>query len=214
MNDIKRTGLIVLSALAAVSVLSVVVFAARNWSSPPYATGGANVPANEVLPFSIVAPANWKTTVSADATRDEKGLRTYEFLTSPNANGVNVTVRDVTKDGKTFEEISNGFVWTNDDVAKIVAFMKDETGDLYKDFSERDVLISEAPDTVNGAKAVRAIQQCLKPCYVEGGAATTVRYIVDATARVYVIEVTTGTGPKTADLLNEADAVVRTFKAQ
>lgn len=212
MNDIKRTGLIVLSVLAAVSVLSVVVFAARNWSNPPYATVTSTTTAS--LPFTIVAPDDWKTTLSTDATRDEKGLRTYEFLSSPDKVGASVAVRDVTKDGRSFEEIANGFVWTSDDVAKIVAFMKDETGDLYKDFSDKDVLISAAPDTVNGAKAVRAIQQCLKPCYVEGGAATTVRYLVDATDRVYVIEVTAGTGTNTADLLNEADAVVRTFREE
>jgi len=214
MNDIRRTGLIVFSALATLCVFSIVTFAAINWSNVPASTNGTEVPVNQDARFTIVAPDDWKTTLSTDATRDEKGLRTYEFLSSAGSVGVNVAVKDVMKEGRPFEQIANGFVWTSDDVAKIVAFMKDETGDLYKDFSDKDVLISAAPDTINGAKAVRAIQQCLKPCYVEGGAATTVRYVVDAIDRVYVIEVTTGTSPKTADLLNEADAVVRTFKAE
>ena len=210
MNDTKRIAGIILGSLATLCLASVAIFAARNWSNPPvlFVTDAADAP------HSIVAPPDWKTTPSADTTRDEKGARTYEWIASAGANGVSVAVKDAMKDGKTFDEIANGFVWTNDDVQKIVAFMKDETGDLYKDFSEEDVLISSGADTINGAKAVRAIQQCLKPCYVEGGAATTVRYIVDATDRVYILEVTAGTGTNTADLLNAADAVVRTFKAE
>ncbi len=212
MNLTKRTGVIALSAFAALCVVSIAVFAARNWSNVPYITMPSSVPAD--LPFSIVAPDGWKTTASTDDTRDEKGARTYEWLSSAGTGGVSVAVKDVMKNGNSFEQIANGFIWTNDDVARTVAFMKDEAGDLYKDFSDKDILISAAPDTVNGAKAVRAIQQCLKPCYVEGSAATTVRYVVDGYDRVYVLEVATGTTPKTADLLNDADAVVRTFKAR
>ncbi len=210
MTDTNRALLAILSVLAALCVLSVAVFAIRNRSNPSVSIGTDAVAA----PYSIVVPTDWKTTASTDSTRDEMGARTYEWIASPDANGANVAVKDALKDGKTFEEIANGFVWTNDDVGEIVAFMKEETGDLYKDFSEKDILISSGADTINGAKAVRAIRQCQKPCYVEGGAATTVRYIVDAPDRVYVLEVTTGTGTMTVNLLNEADAAVRTFKAE
>jgi hypothetical protein len=210
MNDTKRIAGIILASLAALCLASVAIFAARNWSNPPVSIGSDDLDA----PYSIVAPDGWKTTPSTDATRDESGVRTCEWIASPSANGVSVAVKDAMKDGKTFEEIAGGFVWTSDDVARLVALMKEETGDLYKDFSETDVLISSGADTINGASAVRAIQQCLKPCYVEGAAATTVRYIVDALDRVYILEITTGTGTNTAALLNEADAVVRTFKAE
>jgi len=209
MTDSNRAALTILSVLGTLCVLSVAVFAVRNWSNPPVSfVTDANAP------YTIVAPSDWKTTRSTDATRDEKGARTYEWIASPTANGVSVVVKDVMKEGRPFEEIANAFVWTNDDVAAIVALMKDETGDLFKDFSETDVLISSGADTIDGAKAVRAIRQCLKPCYVEGGAATTVRYVVDGSDRVYILEVTVGTRANTADLLNEADAVVRTFRAE
>ncbi len=210
MNDTKRTAGIVLASFAALCLASVAIFAARNWSNPPVSFGADVLGA----PYSIVAPEGWKTTPSTDATRDEMGARTYEWIASPNANGVSVAVKDVAKASKSFEEIASGFVWMNDDVTEIVAFMKEEAGDLYKDFSATDVLVSSGEDVVNGAKAVRAIRQCLKPCYVEGGAATTVRYVVDGSDRVFVLEVTAGTGANTADLLNEADAVVRTFRAE
>lgn len=210
MNDTKRTAGIIVASLAGLCLASVAIFAARNWSNPPVSFGADVLEA----PYSIVAPDGWKTTPSTGAARDEMGARTYEWIASPSANGVSVAVKDVMKDGRPFGEIANGFIWTSADVAAVVAFMRDEAGDLYKDFSESDVLISSGEDVVSGAKAVRAIRQCLKPCYVEGGAATTVRYIVDGSDRVYVLEVTAGTGSNTADLLNEADAVVRTFRAE
>lgn len=210
MNDTKRAVGIAIASFAGLCVVSIAVFAARNWSNPPVSIVADDLDA----PYSIIAPTDWKTTPSTDETRDEDGLRTYEWIASPSANGVSVAVKDAMRDGKTFEEIASKFVWTSDDVTMLVAFMKEEAGELFKDFSDKDVLISSGADTIDGAKAVRAIRQCLKPCYVEGGAATTVRYVVDGKDRVYVLEVTTGTGATTADLLNEADAVVRTFRAE
>lgn len=214
MTDRYRVSLAVVLGLVSFCVLSVVVFAVRNWSNPPFAFETESTDGAEGMPFTIVVPDGWKATPSEDETRDEKGARTYEWISNQGKTGISIAVKDVMKDGKTFDGVATPFVWTSDDVANIVAFMRNETGDLYKDFSEEDVVISAAPDMIGGAKAVRALQQCQKPCYVEGGAATTVRYLIDAPDRLFILEVTAGTGTSTADLLNEADAVVRTFKGE
>ncbi len=230
---IKSHTLILSSTLVGLALVSMVVFAARNWNAKPAdvgtiaASGGgasngtsssASTPA--AWGFTLDLPDGWIVTTPKDAKRSDDGERTDGWVASgvptdafgADLNVSTIAVTDVAKEGRSFTQVANAYVWTDEDVQKIVAFMKAEAGDLFPDFSASDVLIESSADSVGGFAAIRATQQCLKPCYIEGGAATTVRYMIDAPDLVYLLDVSVGTSPNAADLLNAADAVVRTFK--
>lgn len=236
---IKSHTLVLSSLLVGLALVSAVVFAARNWTASPATVGtiASSAPASadasskppskdastltsvpEAWGFSLALPEGWTIRAAADGQLDEDArVRGWIMSGVPTSTGgadlnvSTVTVRDVAKDGRTFDEVANAYVWTDADVQEIVSFMQSEASDLFPDFSAEDVLVASAPDAIGGAAAIRATEQCLKPCYIEGGAATTVRYIVDAENVVYLFDVTVGTSTKAADLLNAADAVIRTF---
>ncbi len=233
----KFHTMLLVSALVGLGLLSVLVFAARNWGAVAPATVGSIVtmpdapdepdpPPSEPMPaavpddwgFSLNIPEGWVVTDSNDDERIHSELIEGWIASGVPENAFGgdlsvstITVMNVAKDGRSFTDVVDGYVWVAGDVQEIVAFMREEAGDLFPDFSEKDVLISAAVDTVGGSAAMRATRQCLKPCYIEGGAVTSVRYIIDAPDVVYVLEVSVGTSPNAADLLNAADAVVRTF---
>ena len=125
---------------------------------------------------------------------------------------VRVMIKDVLKNGRSFESIVSEYVWDETDVAEIVAFMKSEATDIFPDFSENDVRVSVSVDQIGTSSATIATRQCLKPCYIEGGAQTTVRYLIDAADRVYILEIIAETSTNTVDQLNGATAVVKTFR--
>lgn len=246
MMRIKFHTLVLGSTLVGFALVSVVVFAARNWNGAPSEVGtiassapeksvGTEMapaaatdttkaaPAAASVPrdwgFSLALPEGWTTTAQTDSARGSDGVRRDGWIMSgvptdafgADLNVSTIVVTDVSKNGRPFTEVANPYLWTDADVEKIVAFMRSEAADLFPDFSAADVLIDSSTDEIGRSVAIRATQQCLKPCYVEGGAATTVRYLIDAPEVVYVLDVTVGTSENTASILNAADAVVRTF---
>jgi hypothetical protein len=170
--------------------------------------------------FSVQLPDGWELSdVGSAGKRNNEGELWYGVVDSDvsenaysDADVVRVVLKDVLKNGRGFDEVVQGLSWDAGDVKDIVAFMRENTSEVFPDFSEKDVRVSLSQDTVGSAVATVATRQCLKPCYIEGGAQTTVRYLIDAVDRVYVLEITAETSTKTADQLNAATAVVKTFR--
>ncbi len=170
--------------------------------------------------FSVQLPDEWVLSDAGSASeRNGEGVLWYGVVASgvsgdaySDADVVRVVLKDVLKNGREFDAVVQELSWDAQDVKDIVAFMRENASEVFPDFSEKDVRVSLSQDTVGSAAATVATRQCLKPCYIEGGVQTTVRYLIDAAERVYVLEITAETSTKTADQLNAATAVVKTFR--
>lgn len=239
MNSLAKSTTFLLAACALALTGAAVYFSVANWQMPAASnvavpTPGESEPAQQEAKaesgedasdpdagaFALDVPGDWVVTKNRNAGRDD-GVRTYEWISNAEmeypyvgSGLVLIQVQDELKDGRSFDEVAATHVWDEADVRETVEFMSGEAGDAFPNFSEEDIIIDSAEDAVNGRRAIRATQQCLKPCYIEGGAATTVLYVIDAPDRVYALRVQTGTSEKTEGLLREADAIVRTFRAE
>lgn len=200
----------ILGLLSAVIVLSVAstgyFIVTHSRVAPPAGSEENAVPADD-LPFTMDVPEGWTETRYEEEDRVE-GVRTYAKIEGEAV----IFVRDVMKNGKNFDEVAAEFVWDETDADAIAALMVAEASELFPNFSKQDVRVSSVDDTIGGLAAVHSTLQCLKPCYVEDGASTTVRYIVDAPDRVYILQVELGMSASASARLNAADAVVRTFQ--
>jgi hypothetical protein len=168
----------------------------------------------------VDVPDGWVVRGLGDDKRLPDGTMTYGWLYNRESGEpwdpgvVSIEIKDALTEGSTFEDVTAALAWDQADVEKIVAFMSAEAADVFPDYSAADVRVSMDADEIGGMPAKRNMLQCLKPCYIEGAAQTNAVYFVDGGDRVYVLNVTTGTQSKTADLLNQADAVVRTFRLE
>jgi len=170
--------------------------------------------------FSLDVPAAWAVgDVQADA-RELDGRLQYGWMANrqpiamdSGENLVIVSVYDVLKDEEIdYDAVVATHAWDADDVKAIVSFMKSEASDIYPDFSEADVRTEVIDETIAGEPVKKATLECLKPCYIEGGATTSIYYFVEAPDRVYLIYVTVAKDAQSEALLAEADAVVKTFR--
>lgn len=168
--------------------------------------------------FTLKVPEGWVVISTKETDRHNDGKFQYGWIYNvqpddmSDADVVQINPYDILKDGNTFDEIVAANAWDAVDVTEIVSFMSTEAAEAFPDFSEADVTVDMADDVVNGLVAKRNTLQCLKPCYIEGAAQTHVLYFIDAPDRVYLLDVSTNTQASTADFLNKADAVVRTFR--
>lgn len=236
MQRTAQSSLLLLGITGALAIGGAIYFSSANWGNEDVSftfvdengvviNPDANVPSviederADAIAWNVAfdVPEGWIVTKASAAERED-GVQTYGWLASgtptraDDPGVVRISVADVLKEGRTFAELAAEYVWDRSDAQDIVTLMREEAAELYPDFSEQDVLVATAPDTIGGKTAVRSTLQCLKACYVEGGATTKVRYLVDDGDRMHVFEVTTGTSEHTAELLNAADAVVRTSR--
>lgn len=168
--------------------------------------------------FAMDILPGWSVRGFDDESRLSDGTTTYGWvyntvadeMTDPDV--VQIQIKDALKEGKTFDEVVSALAWDDADVREIVAFMSEEAAEAFPDYSEEDVSVSMTYDEIGGSLAARNMLQCQKPCYIEGAAQTNVIYFVDAPDRVYLLVVSTNTQSTTADFLNAADAVIRTFR--
>lgn len=163
--------------------------------------------------FTLEIPEGWIVEGSDDEERSADGRMTYGWLYG--GTSAKIRVQDVEKDGASFDEVLVAHEWNDADAEKIVAFMREEAAETFPDFSAEDILVGTTYDQIGTALAARSMLQCLEPCYVQDGAATNVTYFIDAPDRVYLLTVSTGIqADAAADVLNAADAVVRTFQVR
>lgn len=168
--------------------------------------------------FMIDLPAGWSVTGADSIDRAADGTLLYGWLYNAptdditNSDLVRISISDVAKADSTFDDVVAAHAWDDADASEIVRFMSTEASELFPDYSASDVKVSLEDASINGFAVKRNMLQCLKPCYIEGAAQTDVIYFFDASDRVYLLSVYTNTLPATADFLNAADAVVRTFR--
>jgi len=168
--------------------------------------------------YALQIPSGWIVVASKETERRNDGTLFYGWIYNEESDDmsdpgvVKITIKDALKNGRSFEEVVAAHAWDEADVKEIVAFMSTEAAEAFPDFSESDVKVDMADDEIGGIAVKRNTLQCLKPCYIEGAAQTYVTYFVNASDRVYLLDVSTNTQETTADFLNAADAVVRTFQ--
>ncbi len=237
MIRLKRSSLVLLSVVAVALVLAMGYVIAAGYGKSSVledmiageaatrdtgASGSDEPETADVQPiasdrFAVELPEGWVSVAADGNERIAGGTYLYGWMYNEPDDGalepdVRITVTDVLKDGASFDDVLTERAWDDADVAEIVAFMRAEAAEAFPDYSEEDVSVSTTYDQIGTALAARSMLQCLKPCYIEGAAQTNVTYFIDAPDRVYLFGVSTDTRSEAADFLNEADAVVRTFR--
>jgi hypothetical protein len=125
---------------------------------------------------------------------------------------VNVRVSEVQKKGRTLDEILNEEIWDEADVELVIAFMQEAANPPYNEISRKDISIERGEVVIGAQTAVRALRQCLVPCYIEGGPFTDIQYFVDAGERVYILTARSGVDVRAAALLLIGEQVMKTFR--
>lgn len=172
--------------------------------------------------FTIDVPTDWVLFAPNSANRLGDGRRDLGIVQNKPSEDmgategiVTINIYDVAETSDlSYEKIVKGYGWDDEDVAHIVAFMKDEASDIFPDYSAADVKTETTQVDIDGEQATKTSLTCLKPCYIEGGAETMAYYFVDDQERVYLLFASTGTGDQATDLLAQAEAVIKTFKRE
>ena len=199
---------------------SPTVSATTESGAPPFLVREAGSTTVRGNGFTLDVPASWIVGDVGSDVREEDGRLQYGWMANREPQAMDagedlvlVAVYDVLKDDDhSYAGIVEDHAWDATDVRNIVSFMTSELGEMYPDFSEADVRTEVTDETIADEPVKKAMLQCLKPCYVEGGATTSVYYFVDAPDRVYLIYVSAAYSELGETLLAEADAVAKTFR--
>jgi hypothetical protein len=166
----------------------------------------------ETSAYVIAAPESWTVTRPSDAENVELTLSSGindDAYVDPDIVQINISAQE--KDGRTLAEVAAGG-WTEEDAAASVAFMQEHASPPYNEITHDDIVFEQTALVVNGRETIRTKFQCLKPCYIEGGAFTDVHYFIDADETVYVLKARTGVGEIADALMLSGEAVMQTFQ--
>jgi len=171
--------------------------------------------------FSLTIPEEWIVTPMSSPTRISDGRYTYGWIKSgvmDDAYGdpdiIMLTIEDVEKEERTYEEIVAEYGWDQTDIDERVTFMQENAHPPYNALSGEDVSVLSGKVTIQNQEANYSEIRCEHVCFIEGSAMTTGLYFIDAEELVYLVRISVGTNEYTDTHLEQAEEVVKTFTIQ
>lgn len=166
--------------------------------------------------FTIAAPEIWLSFTRTDESGATilSGLKSDEQDEAYNDPDIaSILITKFSKQQKTLDQVVAEKTMDETETILSVDLMKKEASSPYNEITLDDIKTSiENIQLNNGQTAIKNIFQCLKPCYLEGGAYTLTQYFLETDENIYLFMSKTGVDEKSNALALIAEQIIKTFK--
>jgi len=166
--------------------------------------------------FTIDLPQTWFITQQKNGVGNEELLSfssTDSKTAYANPNEMNISISRFSKTEKTSEQLKTEKIKNETDATTAVEFMKTNANPPFNEITTNDIKTSIEEITLNNNTVVtKNIFQCLKPCYIEGGANTMTQYFMETEKDILVFTCVTGVDEKADALRLVAEQIIKTFQ--